>query len=203
MEMYFDERDTLRQNIGNLSERDRNFAESLLSQARRGLSTKQEHWLKELMRRATEPKREAETIASFAGVVALLDKAAENLKHPKLLVRVDGQDYQLSIARLRSSAPGSINVTDARRAYADRTWFGRVTRDGKFEPSQKITGETATAISAALTALAKDPAAVASEYGRMTGSCCFCGLELTDARSIHVGYGKICATKWALPWGSK
>ena len=49
--------------------------------------------------------------------------------------------------------------------------------------------------------LAADPAGVASKYGKMTGRCCFCHLQLTDAKSLAVGYGKTCAKNYGLPWG--
>jgi hypothetical protein len=44
---------------------------------------------------------------------------------------------------------------------------------------------------------------MATAYGRRMGECCFCGLTLTDGRSIAVGYGPICAGKWGLPWGEE
>lgn len=44
-------------------------------------------------------------------------------------------------------------------------------------------------------------AKVASEYGIAHGHCMFCGLELTDGRSVDVGYGPTCASKHGLPWG--
>lgn len=49
--------------------------------------------------------------------------------------------------------------------------------------------------------LNKDPGRTAGEWGKLMGRCCFCGLRLSDSRSVEVGYGKICATNWRLPWG--
>jgi hypothetical protein len=57
------------------------------------------------------------------------------------------------------------------------------------------------AVTAALASLAADPAAACSAYGHLTGACCFCRLPLTDARSVAVGYGPICAGNFGLPWG--
>lgn len=192
----------LRANLAKLTRRDREFAESLLRQAEsRGLSDKQWPWINTLVTRAKSPEGKPIQLGqSFAGVVELLDHAAERLKWPKLLVRIDGQDYRLSIAGPQSKLPGSINVTDTRKGE-DRTWFGRVTREGEFEPSRKLTAEATTAIAQALRALAEDPAKVAKAYGVETGACCFCTLELTDKRSVAAGYGPICAEKWGLPWG--
>jgi hypothetical protein len=50
--------------------------------------------------------------------------------------------------------------------------------------------------------MAADPAKAASEYGRLTVHCCFCSLPFTDARSTAVGYGRICAGNYGLPWGN-
>ena len=41
----------------------------------------------------------------------------------------------------------------------------------------------------------------ASAYGHRTGQCVFCFRDLSDERSVHVGYGKECASKHGLPWG--
>lgn len=41
----------------------------------------------------------------------------------------------------------------------------------------------------------------ASNHGHTYGQCVFCFLELTDERSVDVGYGQICAGKHNLPWG--
>ena len=41
----------------------------------------------------------------------------------------------------------------------------------------------------------------AAAIGHLTHHCCFCSLELTDGRSIDVGYGPVCASNNGLPWG--
>jgi hypothetical protein len=179
--------------------RDKGFAESLLRQAP-NLSAPQWSYVTKLVDRVKNPAKPIE-IESFGGVVELLDRAAQRLKYPKLLALIDGKKYRLTIAGELARAPGSINITDTRTGE-DRTWFGRISREGVFEPSHKITQATTTAITAALRALAADPAAVAKAYGVETGACCFCGLELTDKRSVDAGYGPICAEKWGLPWGA-
>ena len=207
MQLFYKDPDVqeLAKVVSQLGERDREFAENLMRQSEtfRGLTEKQRHWVQVLTERAKTPEQKPAKIADFSGVVALLDRAAQKLKHPKLLVRIVDRDLRLSIAGQRSAAPGSINISSTEKAFDDRTWFGRVSREGQFEPSRSLTKATATAIAAALTALAADPAKVASEYGQITGCCCFCGLELSDARSIHVGYGPVCADKWGVPWGEK
>ena len=45
-------------------------------------------------------------------------------------------------------------------------------------------------------------ARVASQYGHAHGVCMFCARDLTDERSIEVGYGPVCAGRHDLPWGA-
>lgn len=47
-----------------------------------------------------------------------------------------------------------------------------------------------------------DPIRSAQSYAELTGDCCFCGRFLTDPRSVTVGYGPVCADRFALPWGT-
>lgn len=41
----------------------------------------------------------------------------------------------------------------------------------------------------------------AKMFGDLYGQCIFCGLKLTDERSITAGYGPTCAENRGLPWG--
>ena len=91
-------------------------------------------------------------------------------------------------------SPGTITVTDG-GSFQDNTFFGRIGTDGGWNPARAATDE----VLAALQAFEADPVAVATEYGRRTGSCCFCRRELTNDGSIDVGYGPICAGKYGLP----
>lgn len=45
-------------------------------------------------------------------------------------------------------------------------------------------------------ALAAAPKEAAVRWGRKTGRCSCCGRELTDATSVAMGIGPICAEKW-------
>jgi len=107
----------------------------------------------------------------------------------------------LSVAGPAARLPGTVNLTDG-KPYGQNTWFGRVDpATGAWEPSSKVDAQTTTAITALLANFAKDPAKVASLYGKLTGNCCFCSRDLTDQRSVSVGYGPICAGHYGLPWG--
>lgn len=41
----------------------------------------------------------------------------------------------------------------------------------------------------------------AAAFGQLYGTCIFCWKDLTDERSIEVGYGPVCAENRGLPWG--
>lgn len=135
--------------------------------------------------------------AGFAAIGGLFATAAASLKHPRIrLMTGDGAVIVLTVAGQTARVPGSINVTSP-GSFSDRTWYGRIHSDGRWEPSRMAP----SSLAATLADLAADPAAAAAAYGRMTGYCCFCERELTDARSVAVGYGPICAGHYGLPWG--
>lgn len=52
-------------------------------------------------------------------------------------------------------------------------------------------------IMALLAEIESDPLATAQKYGKLSGSCCSCGRDLTDPESIAAGIGPICAGKFA------
>lgn len=58
--------------------------------------------------------------------------------------------------------------------------------------------------SGAISRLSDDTVATAEQatrFGRLYGRCVYCSHELTDERSIAVGYGPVCAENNGLPWG--
>lgn len=189
----------LRDVLAKLSVSDQEFARSLIDQAAsRGLSQKQSIWVDKLLARATSGK------PATVNVSPLLDFMNEsNVKRPAILLMAGDLQFRLSIAGPGSRTPGYVVVTSPDRSFDERKFFGRIGPDGTFEPSLTLEPETQTAIVAALQAMAIDPAGTAAKYGQMMGSCCFCRLPLTDGRSLHVGYGKICARKYNLPYGEK
>ena len=187
--------ETLRAALPTLSAKSQSFAQSLLDQhdMRGSLSEKQMYWVNKLAAEAADRKAPRETAKiDLTKIVDLFDTAGQHLKHPAIVL--DG--IRLSVAGERAKFPGSINVTSP-GSFQDRTWFGRIALDGTFVGSREAT----PAIVEELKALAADPAGKAALYGKQTGCCCFCARELTDERSIAVGYGPICADHYGLPWG--
>jgi hypothetical protein len=192
---------TLRNNLGKLSERNQSFAKDLLAQHDRGrtLSPKQAEWVGKLAEMATaEPKEMAKV--EVKGIIDLFDKAIAAGKK-KIAIRLDGGDageIRLSLAGPNSAIPGAINVCDT-GSFEDRKYYGRIDREGNFHASMKNTAPANLIES--LQHMAKDPTGYARVFGQKTGSCCFCTKELTTTESMTRGYGPECAKKFGLPWG--
>lgn len=179
---------------------DNDFARSIVRACEdvRGPSLKQAAWAHKLATEAITPRPpRVELDANLRPVVDMLQRAADAQKRaPNIVLERDGQRVQLRLAGERSSQPGAVNVTDG-RPYGQNQWFGRINPDGRFTASRTCT----PVVRQLLLDLAADPAAVAGQHGVATGSCCFCGRDLSDKRSRSVGYGETCAGKYGLPWG--
>jgi len=156
---------------------------------------------------------QAQAVGDLTGVLALFDRAAQHLKRPAIVLacpelapagtaNVGLWTIRLSIAGARARVPGSITVLDGERGEDGRDWFGRVLRDGTYQPSQAANSRT-PAITARLRQFAAEPAKVAKDSARLTGRCCFCNTALKDERSTAVGYGETCAAHFGLPWGER
>lgn len=191
-------------NLDKLAPRDHDFASSMANGVLRykRASEKQEFWLDKLISRINgsevQPERVKTAVGDLTGINALFDKAAAKLKRPAFVMSAGETTLRLSVAGPEARVPGSINVSTA-GSFENRTWFGRILKDGQFEASPRA--QAPAELIDALKAFAADPAGVAAAYGRRTGSCCFCSKELTDGRSVSVGYGPICADRYGLPWG--
>jgi hypothetical protein len=132
---------------------------------------------------------------------------SKGLKSPKIRLLSTGGAHGAQKLVVKAAGPssrhtGQLLVTD-QNGYGG-VYFGRIDSAGRFiasESAKRAMPDTMTDVENALRDMGSDPAKTASAYGRCTGACCFCGLELTDGRSIAVGYGPICADKYGLPWG--
>lgn len=202
-----------------LNQRDRAFAADLLADSKRygRLTPNQAPWVTKLIARAQPvthtlpglapaPVTHTISVGDFAPVIALFGRAAEHLKYPKIRLLCDGTPIILSIAGQRSKAPGMVNIT-GEGAFPNRAWYGRIDQaNGQWEPARAAldNAQFGAALRNVLAELASDPARVAALYGKLTGNCCFCQRELTDARSVTAGYGPVCAEHYGLSaqWSS-
>ena len=175
------------------------FGASLCDSIRRwgNLSPSQMGWAHQLVVEADAP-RDSSGDRHLPRVRSLIDAAAESgLRFPKInLTTPDGKRVRLSRAGDRSRAPGVVHITDG-RPYDNNTYYGKLYTDGVFLPSRSATPD----IIEFLESLDADPEATASAYGTRTGNCCFCTRQLTDGRSVAVGYGPVCAENFGLAWG--
>jgi hypothetical protein len=193
-----------------LPEKDHSFARDLVKAGEKYgvLSPNRQKWVDILVNKAEAASNgvkspEVVQVGDLKKVIELFDKARAHLKHPKIVLQTKDNRHQvirLTVAGERAKVPGSINVTDL-GAYETRTWFGRITRDGEFQPS--AAANEIQGLTEALKAFAADPVKVAAEYGHLSGNCCFCSRQLDDTRSTEVGYGPVCADHYGLPWGAK
>ena len=197
----------LREGVSLLPKGDQGFAASLLMQldTKGDLSEKQWTWIVKLahsVETAGVPDftKEVVNVGEFGALIGLFEKARKYLKYPKIMLKLEsGEPLQLGLAGSSSKAPGTISISDG-GPFGNSKWYGRVTKDGEWEPA-KVTDDLKNDLTSVLTKLALAPAATAAEYGKMTGHCCFCMGHLSDERSTKVGYGKVCAQRWGLPWG--
>jgi Family of unknown function (DUF6011) len=160
------------------------------------LTQGQEFWGHKLAKekRNPAPASEGQVFTAFTPILEMFQKAkSSGLKTPKIKILVGNEKGQLSLAPDTGKNPGCIylKVSDE---YA-----GKITPDGKFHK----TNGCSVQVENHLIEMGKNPAGIASLYGHTTGNCCFCNRELTDERSLTVGYGPKCASVFSLPWGDE
>lgn len=125
------------------------------------------------------------SVADFLGAAK-----ARGLKFPTArFLAPGGGELRLYVAGARSNFPGSIQVK------IGHDWIGRVNLDGAVAGPLNDRPD----VIATLTKVAADPVTAAKEYGALSGRCSFCNLPITDAGSVEVGYGPVCAKHWGLP----
>lgn len=181
-----DPRAELQAALPRIPGKDREFAECLLATARP--SEKQLHWMGVLARRA--------------GPVVTVDGAHIGIREvfarskakaiPRLYLHV-ADDL---VVRLNRRDGGEIDVRYGGRVgrFGSRPSFGRISSDDRWIENPHV--DVPPGIPDALRRFATDPLKVAAEYGRIHGSCCFCGRDLTSAESKRLGYGPICARQY-------
>ena len=118
---------------------------------------------------------------------------------PKLWLKINDSDLKISRATNKSRHRGQLFLSNGEWGN-ENIYFGRIDTNGDLYLSSNGK-EVKDELTDLLTRLVNDPEKVASEYGKLTGNCFACHKQLTDDRSIEVGYGKVCANKFGLNWG--
>ena len=141
-------------------------------------------------------------LPSMRPVVELLNRAkSKGLQFPKLWLQFGAKKpLRITIAGDQSRTPGYLMLTDG-GPYGGNQYYGRISPAGKFELGRDLRDDRA-AVVGLLIQLGDDPEKIAAAFGHMTGNCCFCSRKLSDARSIETGYGKSCAARFGMRWGT-
>ena len=152
---------------------------------------------------AASPKQVA-FIRSLAQAAGKTDEEISNLTS-----NLSAQDASPLIDQLKAlpkaaKAPKADVPTGVH--FTDGTWFKvKVSRTTGNPYAMRWSDgwvfERGLISSANLSELTKVTAEQAAAFGHLTGNCVFCDRELTDERSISVGYGPVCAKNHGLPWG--
>lgn len=183
-----------------LSASDLRFAQSLQDSFRAygKLSDKQMEWVEKLITRATAPPKAArepshsQAIPGFKAVEDLLYHAAQFVAFPCIRLRTE-KDQHIQLRPRPNERAVTVHTEDYCGVY----------RNEVLDMSYLRFLADPTDVLNTLHQMAAHPLETAILYGKKYKSCCFCGIGLTDARSIVVGYGPICAGNYGLPWGEK
>ena len=119
---------------------------------------------------------------SVSKIVTLFETANKRLKKPVYRAA----ELVLSLAPAAGANAGAVYVKSPAGDY-----LGKI-KGEKFIAASAATADTLPA----LQKIAQDPKGEAVRYGRLTGSCCCCGRQLTDPVSVEMGIGPICAENW-------
>jgi hypothetical protein len=176
-----------------------NFAKDLVSQARNGrrpLSSNQIAWLHKLVVDSLKPK--TVVTLNVSGIISLFATAKQHLKYPKIRLTCGQDDVVFKLAGPNSKHAGCIQITNGvRYGERDAKYFGQIDPKGNFDV------RCSDQIRDFIVAFSEDPAGISGSAGRLSGNCVFCGLVLTDERSLAVGRGPVCSDNWGLPWGDE
>ena len=191
----------LQEHMHLLSEKDRSFAQSLIDGFYKygRFSDRQEPWVIKLIDRAKRESRESgqpKQSLDLTKINEMFDTAKGNgLKRMSLrFLDEAGAQFSVSPAAATSRNAGMLYVKSA-----DDGYLGKIDQQGVFHGAWNTAGDATTKAQAALVEFSRDPVGKSKLYGKLTNSCCYCGKELNDPRSVMAGYGPICADNWGLP----
>lgn len=179
-----------------IPKKDQDFAISLAT--KRLVSEKQNYWVEKLIRdNQPRPAQAKQMVAGAARIIDMFNRAAGRLKTPKIVIEVAGRKIRLKRTSSKNAAPGTVYIDGG---YGADVYYGKITPDGEVRIA-KDGLDIQKELAEALINFAANPEDFAGTYGRLTGNCCFCSLQLTDERSVRVGYGPVCSGNYGLNWG--
>jgi Family of unknown function (DUF6011) len=142
---------------------------------------------------APDPGTSSKVLLDTSEIRELFTIAAQKLKFPKLTYyRPEGKNLTF-YPRVHKN-PGMIAV---KMEHPDLLIAEFSDRQFLWMPAAPIE------IRKLIVSILKKPVELLTENGKAYSTCCYCGLGLTDPRSIVAGYGPVCASNWELPWGEE
>jgi len=147
----------------------------------------------------TEPAQYHNAGGGFQNIRAMFDTARrERPGRSGPQMEIGNEELTIYLFTMRRGRnAGSVGIRSTRGYSPDADFYGRIDGGGRLRASRNMTDE----IIDLLIDLNASPEVVVGAYGQRTGRCSFCARELTDARSVTVGYGPVCAGYYGLPWG--
>lgn len=137
------------------------------------------------------------TESGYERVHALISAAAGKIQQPSITVKVvvsSGREVTLCFQGQRYGSDVHVRSSHKKEAVN----HGIINDEGLFTFNATLSAEHREAAKI----VAADPLKAVIEYGHASGCCSFCRKDLTDMRSVSVGYGPICAKKFGLPWSN-
>lgn len=195
----------LHYSLHQLSERDQEFATSLLNALAdtNQLSPKQAYWLNELANRL----RKSEPIyGSFDAVLVMFRLAGQKLKRPKVRLLskpdADGQETYFELwfpIPEDGTSQRELKIYIGGWQHHGRRRFGGWVKSDRLIPYRDRLTDS---IRLTIQDFALDPQGCAKAMAKRLGCCMFCGARLTDDESKDRGYGPVCAENYGQPWGN-
>ena len=146
----------------------------------------------------TQPKQTAYYAAkpAIAPLVAHFQKAAQKLQYPRITIH----DPAIGKIVIRQAPDGGKNAGFL-YVNVDGEYKGKVSPGGSYYIVGDPSTEGARLLTDLMRKILQDPVNTLAITGKKMGACCFCSLPLTNASSVHHGYGPTCAENFGLPWG--
>lgn len=133
--------------------------------------------------------------------LAFLYAVGRGLKRPRIRVAYEDIRYHFFLSRR-----GTVCLKAADRRVAGQNLWCAEDYIGNFYRGDFLDSyHTKTAHYNFVDTLAnqENVARFLAQCSKDLGSCCYCNKPLSDDNSKAVGYGKVCASRWGLPWGGE
>ena len=123
------------------------------------------------------------------------------LKRPMIRLQHEGRRFKIYLSKKGTVCIKSGMVhPETKNPIGDEVYTGCLFGNSFLPNRDRTISESEKGF---ISRLEADPVEFFAAASKDMSRCCYCGLPLEDPCSKEVGYGKICANHWGLPWGSK